>query len=88
MPEITLSLPVALGLLAFFVALGAVMVYFALSRSDRIVDPTPVPSPTITLTPTTTPTPLPPTPTDTPLPTPTPLSYVVKNGDTCDCAGV
>ncbi len=83
MPEITLSLPVALGLLAFFVALGAVMVYFALSRTDRIVEPTPVPSPTVTLTPTTTPTPLPPTPTNTPLPSPTPLSYVVKNGDTC-----
>ncbi len=83
MPEITLSLPIALGLLAFFVALGAGMVYFALSKTNRIVEPTPQPTPTLTTTPTITPTPLPPTPTNTPLPTPTPLAYVVKNGDTC-----
>ncbi len=83
MPQITLTLPVALGLLAFFVALGAVMVYLALRQSNRIAEPTPVPSPTMTLTPTVTPTPLPPTPTNTPLPTPTPLAYVVKKGDTC-----
>ncbi len=83
MPEVTLSLPVALGLLAFFVALGAVMVYFALSRTNRIVEPTPTPSPTPTLTPTPTPTPPTPTPTNTPLPTPTPLTYIVKSGDTC-----
>ena len=34
MPEITLSLPIAIGLLALFLAIGAVMVFFALQRTD------------------------------------------------------
>jgi hypothetical protein len=32
MPSITLSLPVAIGLLAFFLAIGAVIVFFALRQ--------------------------------------------------------
>ncbi len=82
-PEITLSLPVAMLALAFFVGLGAVLVFFALRSTGRVVEPTPTPSPTMTSTPTLTPTPLTPTPTNTPLPSPTPLTYVVVGGDTC-----
>ena len=83
MPEITLSLPLALGLLALFLGIGAVLVYFTLQETGRVIEPTATPTITPTLTPTTTPTPLTPTPTDAPLPTPTPLSYVVQIGDTC-----
>ncbi len=82
-PVITLSLPVALAVLAFFVSLGAVSVYMVLQRTNRIVEPTPVPTDTPTLTPTATHTPVTPTPTYTPLPTPTPFTYVVQKGDTC-----
>ncbi len=82
-PEITLSLPVALAILAFFVALGAGAVYVLLSGTNRIVEPTPRPSPTATATPSPSPTPITPTPTVTPLPTPTPLTYIVQPNDTC-----
>ena len=84
MPEITLSLPAALGLLIIFLGVGALVVYFALGRTAAsTVEPTI--TPTITLTPTQTPTgtPLPPTPTFTPEATPTPLTYKVKLGDNC-----
>jgi len=83
MPEITLSLPLALGLLALFLGIGAILVYFTLQETGRVVEPTATPTVTTTLTPTTTPTPLTPTPSETPLPSPTPLSYVVQIGDTC-----
>jgi LysM repeat protein len=83
MPEITLSLPVAIGLLALFLAIGAVMVFFALQQNDQIVIPTETPTQTVTSTPTNTPTPVTPTITSTPLPTPTPFTYEVKTGDTC-----
>ncbi|HEY57309.1 MAG TPA: LysM peptidoglycan-binding domain-containing protein [Anaerolineae bacterium] len=82
-PEVTLSLPLALAMLAFFVALGAGMVYFALSQMNRIAEPTPIPSATPSPSPTLTPTPVTPTPTFTPLPSPTPFIYEVKAGDTC-----
>ncbi len=82
-PEITLSLPVALAVLAFFVALGAGAVYVLLSGTNRIVEPTPKPSPTASATPTLSPTPMTPTPTATPLPSPTPLTYIVQANDTC-----
>lgn len=83
MPAITLSLPAALGLLAFFLLLGAVMVFFLLRSTGRVAEPTPTvtPSPSPTVTPS--PTPVTPTPTNTPLPTPTPLTYTVAAGDTC-----
>lgn len=84
MPEITLSLPAALGLLTLFLAIGAVLVYVALQQTapavaDATVSPTITPTETATLTPT----PVTPTITNTPEPSPTPLSYTVKLGDTC-----
>jgi LysM repeat protein len=83
MPKITLSLPIALGLLALFLTIGAVLVYFALQETGRVVDPTATPTETATVTLTVTPTPSTPTPTDIPLPSPTPVSYTVQAGDTC-----
>ena len=83
MPELTLSLPLALGLLALFVAIGAAAVFFTLRTTGRVIDPTPIPSPTntptLTLTPTVTSTPSP-EPTYTPLP---PREYIVSAGDQC-----
>ncbi len=86
MPEVTLSLPMALGMLVLFLAVGAVVVYIGLKvgiGGSKIVDPTGVP--TQTETPTASP-----TPTDTQLPTlaPTateqaPFEYTVASGDTC-----
>ncbi|HAV77164.1 MAG TPA: hypothetical protein DCX53_07405 [Anaerolineae bacterium] len=86
MPEITLSLPAALGALVIILLIGATIVYFGLSSGltgTTITEPTAVG--TATLTPTTTPSPtetLPPTPipTETPLP---PFDYTVRSGDTC-----
>ena len=83
MPEITLSLPVALVALAFFLGLGAVLVFFVLRSTGRVVEPTPTASPTLTPTPSLTPTPMTPTPTNTPLPSPTPYDYTVAATDTC-----
>lgn len=83
MPEITLSLPIALGLLVLFVAIGAAMVFFTLRSIGGATLPTPVP--TATITPTVTPT-LPPTSTPTPVPTATeqpPFEYTIASGDTC-----
>ena len=94
MPEITLSLPAALGFLALFLTVGAVLVFFVLRGSPKaaaaVIPPTAVTTPTpptatITLTPTITLTStitLSPTlqPTLTPLPT---ISYTVANGDLC-----
>jgi LysM repeat protein len=83
MPEVTLSLPVALGLLVLFLAVGATVVYAGLSATKRVINPTEVPTQTETLAPS-------PTPTDTKLPTlaPTvteqpPFSYTINAGDTC-----
>ena len=83
MPELTLTLPAALGLLAIFVAIGAGAVYFALQSAGKVVEPTPVPSATSTVTVTSTPTlTLTPTlePTLTPIP---PIEYTIQEGDTC-----
>ena len=83
MPQITLSLPIALILLALFLGIGAILVFFALQETGRVVEPTITPTITATVTPTVTPTPETPVPTGTPLPTPTPTSYTVQAGDTC-----
>jgi len=85
MPEITLSLPAALGLLALFLGIGAVLVYFALRSTAQPAAAEPTPTPTITLTPTISPSPTPMTPTvtSTPEPSPTPLTYTIQSGDTC-----
>lgn len=84
LPQVTLSLPVIIGLLAIFLAIGAVLVYFALGQvASPEVQPTASSTITLTTTPTQTSTPVTPTITNTPLPTPTPLSYTVQLGDTC-----
>jgi LysM repeat protein len=83
MPQVTLSLPVALILLALFLAIGAVMVYVALDSQGTIVEPTVTPSITASITPSVTPTLETPTVTSTPEPSPTPFSYTVASGDTC-----
>lgn len=85
MPEITLSLPATLGLLALFLAIGAVLVYLALRgrSAAAVADATVTPTITQTTTATLTPTPPSPTATSTPEPTPTPLTYTVQLGDTC-----
>ena len=87
MPEVTLSMPAALGLLALFLAIGATLVYFALRQTTpaAAVDSPPAVTPTITLTvtPTSSPTPVTPTITNTPEPSPTPQSYKVKLNDSC-----
>ena len=83
MPEITLSLPIALGLIVLVLAVGAGAVYTILKSTELIVEPTVTPSPsmtaTLTLTPSASPSPSP-QPTATPLP---PLEYIVQEGDFC-----
>jgi len=85
MPEITLSLPAALGALMIILLIGAATVYFSLQAGigGKLEDPTPV------LTETTTPT-ITPTfteiPTSTSIPTETPLppfDYTIRSGETC-----
>jgi LysM repeat protein len=83
MPEVTLSLPVALAVLAGFLVIGAGTLYFTLQGTHQIQAPTVIPSPTITTT-------LTPTPTDTLIPTDTPtltpqppVEYTVQAGDSC-----
>jgi LysM repeat protein len=84
MPEVTLSLPVALVLLSIFLLVGAGIVYFALPRTKATVAViTSTPTITITVTPSLTPTAELPTATFTPNPTPTPISYTIKSGDYC-----
>lgn len=83
MPEITLSLPAALGALVVILLIGAGVVFAALRATDRVVEPTPLP--TATETPTITPTAteiftLTPSPTATEIP---PFDYTVAAGDTC-----
>jgi len=83
LPEIRLSLPAALGIIALVLAIGAALVFYGLSAGGRVVEPTPVASPTETPTAS-------PQPTATLLPTdiPTatalpPFDYTVAAGDTC-----
>ncbi len=87
MPAITLSLPAAIGLLALFLVIGAIIVYFALKQKPQaIVDAGTSPTATITATATGTQTPTItplPTLTGTPEPSPTPITYMVKENDTC-----
>jgi len=86
MPELTLSLPAALGALTLILLIGAASVYFSLRAglgSQQLVEPTleGTATETATITPTATETLLPTSlPTETPLP---PLDYVVRAGDTC-----
>jgi LysM repeat protein len=83
MPEITLGLPAALGLMAIILLTGAGVVYGALNVGGRVITPTPVFTPTDTPQPSQTATA---TTTSTPVPTPTelpPFDYTVASGDTC-----
>ncbi len=83
MPEVTLSLPAALAILAGFLVIGAAALFFTLKGSGRYLPPTAVPSPTITATLTDTPTDTL-VPTDTPTLTPQPpVAYKVQAGDSC-----
>lgn len=83
MPEITLSLPIAVGIVILVLAIGAAVVFSVLNSTGRVVQPTV--TPTITITPTITLTPTP-SPTSSPLPSFTPLppiEYLIKQGDSC-----
>ena len=83
MPEVTLSLPVALGLLAVLLVVGALALFITLKGTGKLPDSTATPSPTETVT-------ITPTPTDTLVPTETPtltpeppIEHTVKVGDNC-----
>ena len=86
MPEVTLSLPAALGFLALFIVIGAVVVYFGLRSGitgTTLNDPTAIPSPSETPTASL-------TPTETLIPSPIPsftaippFDYTVAAGDNC-----
>ena len=86
MPEVTLSLPAALGALVVILLIGAGVVYGALRSGiagTTLVDPTQPPPPTETPTVTPTATEIftaTPSPTLTPQP---PFDYTVASGDTC-----
>jgi LysM repeat protein len=83
MPEVTLSLPIALGLMVIILGIGAAVVFALLRTTGRVVEPTITPTVTQTATITTTATA---TLTSTPVPTATPLppvEYVVAQGDYC-----
>jgi LysM repeat protein len=83
LPEVHLSLPVAIGVIVLLLALGGVVIYSILNGTGRVIQPTttptPSPSPTITATPLPSETPSP-MPSFTPLP---PVEYAVKSGDNC-----
>ncbi len=83
MPEITLGLPAALGLMAIILLIGAGVVYGVLNMGGRVVEPTAIPTATETVLPSPTATQA---STLTPIPTPTelpPFDYTVAAGDTC-----
>ncbi len=77
LPEVTLSLPIAIGLAIIILGVGAAVVFFLLQQTGRVVEPTPTSTntatPTITFTPTM-------EMTSTPL---APIEYTVKDGDLC-----
>jgi LysM repeat protein len=85
MPEITLSLPMALGLLTLFLMAGATLVFVAMRLTGTGAASAGDATATITSTPT-----ISPTPTlfftETPVPTSTnqpPFEYTIGQGDTC-----
>ncbi len=83
MPELTLGLPAAIGLVVLFLTIGAGMVYLALRQTGAMTSTTTTPTLTETVTLTPTNTPEPPTATPTPVPSPTPLTYTVSANDSC-----
>jgi len=83
MPEITISLPAALGALVVIFMIGGGVIYGALRATSRVVDPTAIPTETASPTVTSTATEIftvTPSPTLTPQP---PFDYTVASGDTC-----
>ncbi len=83
MPQLTFSLPVALGLLALFIIIGAAALYGTLKGTGKLPNATAIPSSTTTATVTPTPTETP-IATDTPTLTPEPpIDYKVQPGDSC-----
>jgi len=83
LPEVTLSLPVALGLLAIFLVVGALGLFITLKGTGKLPNSTAVSSPTetVTITPTASETLI---PTESPTLTPEPpIEYKVKSGDSC-----
>jgi LysM repeat protein/ribosomal protein L40E len=92
MPEITLGLPAALGLLALFLIVGAALVFAILRISGSGGAANSPAAGTATLTATLTPTTIPTAEaTSTPVPTPTtqpPFSHKVASGETCTSIAV
>jgi LysM repeat protein len=83
MPEVTLSLPVALGLLAIFLVVGALALFLTLKGTGKLPNATAVFTPSVTASITSTPTETL-IPTETPTLTPEPpIEYTVGNGDSC-----
>jgi LysM repeat protein len=86
MPEVTISLPAAVGILAVVLVVGALLVYLVLGSGvigTQLIEPTAIASPTETATPSATPTE---TLLPSPIPSPTtqpPFDYTVADGDTC-----
>jgi LysM repeat protein len=82
--QVSLSVPLLIGVIVILLIAGAGLVYAAMSgklpvaeKSTPTVTPSNTPLPTATFTP---------TPTETPIPTPTPLppvEYSIQSGDTC-----
>ncbi|MEX2144728.1 MAG: LysM peptidoglycan-binding domain-containing protein [Anaerolineales bacterium] len=83
LPEVRLSIPIALGLLALFLIVGGSLTYIALGQTGALGAGAQVVSPSVSPTATLSPTPETPTVTPTMLPTLTPLSYTVQGQDTC-----
>jgi LysM repeat protein len=82
-PELRLSIPIAIGLLALFLIVGGGLTYAALAGTGRVAQPTPLPSASVSPSATLSPTPETPTPTSTMQATYTPLAYTVQLGDSC-----
>ncbi len=83
LPDVTLSLPFAIGLILVILAVGAGIIFLILRGTGQVTGPRP--TPTVTLTPTLEQSPTP-TITSTPLPTFTPLppkEHTVQTGETC-----
>jgi LysM repeat protein len=88
LPSLTLSLPLALGLLFIILAVGGGSIFLFLRGTGQVAAQEPTatvsPSPTFELSPTPTVT-LTPDPTYTPLP---PVEYQIRDGDTCSLIAV
>mgnify|MGYP000875709118 FL=1 len=88
LPELTISLPLAIGLLFLVLAVGGGIIFLILRSSGQMAAPeataTITPTPTFEMSPTPTVT-LTPEPTFTPLP---PIEYTIRDNDTCSLIAV